>query len=109
MASSETTTHRVPAKVFKPYPAINKPTFNHDDAITIIEAARVVEITEKSKQKPKSFSFTDDFFDRYYKDGWKDTDVKNSEAVPDFVKFARPMPISQRRMDVRYFTLNDFE
>ena len=106
---AETTTHRIPAKIFKPYPAINQPTFHHHhkkpEGITIIEAAKVVEITTP-KPKRKSFNFTHELFDRYYKDGWKEKDVKNSRNIPDFLKFAVPMEKSQRRMDVKYVYLN---
>ena len=129
LGSIETTTHRIPAKRFKPYPAINKPSSHYSnqkmpeiakktpqnaekeskDEITIVEAAKVVEITtEKSKQQPKSFNLADDFFDRYYKNGWKEKDAKGSGSgdIPDFLKFAVPMPASQRRMDIKYIYLS---
>jgi len=111
MGSTETTTHRIPAKVFKPYPAINKPSYQHTpektksaaSGITIIEAAKVVEITTAKPHQPKSFDVMDDFFDRYYRDGWKDEDFKMAENVPDFLRHAVPMPllppVSLRRMD----------
>ena len=113
VSQAETTTHRIPAKIFKPYPAINKPTFHHHhkkhpEGITIIQAAKVVEITTE-KPKPKSIKFTYELLDRYYKDGWKEKDVKNSRniPVPDFLKFAVPMEKSQRRMDVKYVYLDE--
>ena len=135
----ETTTHKIntPTQVFKPYPAINKPKFSHNnkqaaaDGLVIIQPAKVVEITNNAKKmststtteapfdadgddesspkdqkplvQPKSFDFKGDFFDRYYKEGWKDKDVKQSDKIPDFLKYAIPMPMSrssQRRMDV---------
>ena len=115
IGSPETTTHRIPAKVFKPYPAINKPSYQHTpektvvksanpSGITIIEAAKVVEITTAKPHQPKSFDVMDDFFDRYYRDGWKDEDFKMAENVPDFLRHAVPMqsllpPVSLRRMD----------
>ena len=72
--------------------------------ITIIEAAKVVEITTAKPHQPKSFDVMDDFFDRYYRDGWKDEDFKMAENVPDFLRHAVPMqsllpPVSLRRMD----------
>ena len=79
-------------------------TFKQAEGLVIIQPAKVVDITPP---KPKSFDFKGDFFDRYYKEGWKDKDVKYShgssgdeDKIPDFLKYAIPMPMSQRRMDV---------
>ena len=74
-------------------------TFKQAEGLVIIQPAKVVDITPP---KPKSFDFKGDFFDRYYKEGWKDKDVKHSwdDKIPDFLKYAIPMPMSQRRMDV---------
>ena len=71
---------------------------------------KVVEIspTSSSQQQPKSFDFKGDFFDRYYKEGWKDKDVKQSDKIPDFLKYAIPMPMSQRRMDVSIQEMHNF-
>ena len=66
----------------------------------------MVEITTENPQKPKSYDMAHDFFDRYYKEGWKEKDVKNSREIPDFLKFAVPMPMSQRRLDVKYVYLS---
>ena len=110
MTEKTSTLHPIstPTQVFKPYPAINKPKFSHatkqTEGLVIIQPAKVVDITPP---KPKSFDFKGDFFDRYYKEGWKDKDVKYShgtsgdeDKIPDFLKYAIPMPMSQRRMDV---------
>lgn len=101
LGSIETTTHRI----FKPYPAINKPTFQHKakkpEELTIIQA-KVEEITTEKSSK----SFTNDFFDRYYKNGWREKDVKNFKIVPDFLRYAIPMPIDKRNAEVKYVAVD---